>query len=363
MRLRATIGTWLIALPCAAQAPTRWDLRQEIDTASKDGVSALELKLLSARAFELAEAAQSRAEFWGAISLTAELCGKAPLTEARGVRARSLELLTTRSSDAMRWSSLLTRQFVPDFEQCSRERWGAELAEYDRVLDTLSEASDTDLVRAELAHAKAFARVFINRRWPWLTETARLEALDMLRDLQSRFGDRPLPGASDPSQTVGARAGGHIFELQHLYFGAPAPATSGVDLEGRPLDIADYRGKVVVLDFWTSFCSPCLAMVPTVCEMLTKLDPESVVYLGINGDRTRAEGQATAQRVGMTWRNLWDGPEGPVGPVASTWRVAERGWPSVFVLDRKGRIRAKLCGKEQIEAQMPGAIRALLPTR
>ena len=115
-----------------------------------------------------------------------------------------------------------------------------------------------------------------------------------------------------------------------------------------------------MLDFWTTFCQPCLALVPGVRKLMSSMENEPVVYLGVSGDTRRSEGLATATQHGMNWRNLWDGPRGPNGPAAVAWNVPSLGWPSVFVLDRKGRIRFKLRGKGQVDAELEAAIRMLL---
>lgn len=357
--LAAVLGPLQQIQPQTPSTPR--DLRARVDDAAQDGVSTAELKALGDEALLLARGATSRAGFWNAISLAAKLCQAGPFVDAREIRARALELLVLEESDTMRWSALLTSRFLPAFASIPRREWSSELAAYDEALDSLCDRADSDHVRAELTYAKAFARVFINRRWEWLTDRERLGALAMLTTINERFGDLPVPGSAEPAlDTVGRRALGHEYELTRLYFGAQAPTTSGVDLEGRPFDLADYEGKIVVIDFWTTFCQPCLALVPGVHELMQGFADEAVVYLGVNGDTDRLAGQATAQRVGMTWRNLWDGPRGVNGPAARAWNVPALGWPSVFVLDAAGRIRFKLRGQAQVEAELEGAIKELL---
>lgn len=347
--------------PAWQQAQSAPDLRTRVEAALADGLSPDELRTLADEGLRQAEQATSRSGLWGALGLVAELCQAGPAAQARAVRARALGLLARHDSDSLRWSTLLTRGFLPPFERLPGEAWASELEAYDRRLEELLAAAPNDRVRAELLYARAFARVFLERRRDWLGEAGRGVALELLDELQRRFGALPVPGAADPAlETVGRRAQEDHDELSRLCFGALAPPTAGVDLEGRPLDLAEHRGQVVVLDFWTSFCQPCLALVPSTRALLDELAGEPLVWLGVCGDDEREAGSATARRVGMSWRNLWDGPLGTEGPASTAWRVAARGWPSVFVIDAEGRIRAKLCGKEEVEAELASVLRALL---
>ena len=116
---------------------TQPDLRTRVDDAARDGVSRAEMRSLADEALVLANAATSPAGFWNAISLVAELCQAGPFVDAREIRARALGLLVQRESDTMRWSSLVTRQFLPAFASIPRGEWSRELAAYDRALDLL----------------------------------------------------------------------------------------------------------------------------------------------------------------------------------------------------------------------------------
>lgn len=115
-----------------------------------------------------------------------------------------------------------------------------------------------------------------------------------------------------------------------------------------------------MLDFWTSFCKPCLALVPHTRALLDDLEGEPVTFLGVNGDAKRQLGLRTAVRTGMSWPSVWDGTNGPTGPIATAYHVPAIGWPAVVVLDARGRIRYKLQGYEQVHLHLEGAIRALL---
>jgi thiol-disulfide isomerase/thioredoxin len=111
------------------------------------------------------------------------------------------------------------------------------------------------------------------------------------------------------------------------------------DLEGVPVSLDSLAGRVVALSFWTSWCMPCMAAVPEEREMVERLADEPFTFLGVSSDPTVERARATAAARGMTWRNLWV----PIdGGVVETLNVTQ--WPTVFVLDGAGRIRAKFTG-------------------
>ncbi len=334
-------------------------IRQDFYEAKEDGLASLEIDALSDRALDFAKQAESRGSFWSAISLVAELCEAGSHEDVHESRAKALGMLVNRFSDANRWSALVTDRFIPPLQRIPCEKWHEEIAAYDDLVNRLYASTTNDRVRAELLYSKARIRVKLNRLRDWLPEKDRRDAIELVKQIQASYGDLLCPGSSgENSYTVGQRATFDLYELEHLYFGAQAPPTVGSDLNGQALDIANYKGNIVVLDFWTTFCQPCLALVPSVRELLEKLNGEPVVYIGINGDADRSMGLRTSRRVNMTWRNLWDGPNGPTGPFAEAWSV--QGWPSLFVLDADGRIRYKLVGKQAAEDSLEQAILTLL---
>ncbi len=335
------------------------DLGPRIDAAVQDGLTRSELEPLAEEAVALAEGAGSRGDFWRAMSLVARLCAEAPAEPARRLRADALALLAARETDTLRWSALVQRAFLPPFERIESELRRDELAAYDRALvDALRDAT-SERARAEFAFARVGVRVHIDRRQDWLGAEERAHALALLAAVEREHGALPVAGGRE-GETFATRARPLREELTQLAFGAPAPPTSGSLLEGGAFDLADQRGSVVVLDFWTTFCQPCLALVPEARAILARLDSDRLVYVGVNGDEDPALGAATAKRVDMPWRNLWDGPRGADGPASRAWHVAAVGWPSVFVIDGEGNIRAKLRGKEQVERELEGTLRRLL---
>src|SRR5688572_12569567 len=66
--------------------------------------------------------------------------------------------------------------------------------------------------------------------------------------------------------------------------GKPAPELSAVDFDGKPVKLSDYRGKVVVVVFWASWCGPCLKMIPHEKELATRFHDRPFAMIGVNND-------------------------------------------------------------------------------
>lgn len=139
---------------------------------------------------------------------------------------------------------------------------------------------------------------------------------------------------------------------------ALAPSFRLTDLTGAPLELAAYRGKVVVVDFWATWCGPCRATMPILARVADKLAARGVVVLSVNVEGARKAGAALAMA-----RTL--GVDGPVlvddGSLQATYRVDAL--PTLILIDRAGRVRGAHVGVEDpasYERQLTGDLEALL---
>ena len=139
-------------------------------------------------------------------------------------------------------------------------------------------------------------------------------------------------------KTLGQEAEARLDEMLNLAVGKPAPEIEGVDMDGKPLKLSDYRGKVVVLVFWGSWCGPCMAQVPHERELVERLKGQPFALLGVDCETDKDTARAVMARERMTWPNWYDGSP-DTGPIANRYHV--RSYPSVFVLDAKGVIRCR----------------------
>jgi thiol-disulfide isomerase/thioredoxin len=126
---------------------------------------------------------------------------------------------------------------------------------------------------------------------------------------------------------------------------------SGEDGDGRPFSLSDYRGKVVLLDFWATWWPPCRGMYPHERSLVQRLANKPFALLGVNGDgEGRSQAIAKTQEANINWRYWIDTPE---NPIVSRWEV--RGYPTVFLIDQKGIVRYRHEGApsgEELDAQI-----------
>ena len=93
---------------------------------------------------------------------------------------------------------------------------------------------------------------------------------------------------------LGGVAKGEMAKLTLPKDAGPAPATSFLDADGKPLRVADFKGKVVVLNLWATWCGPCVLEMPTLAKLAAAYQgkPVAVVAVSIDGDRDADKARA-----------------------------------------------------------------------
>jgi peroxiredoxin len=121
-----------------------------------------------------------------------------------------------------------------------------------------------------------------------------------------------------------------------------APQVSGKSLTGSRLSLASYRGSVVVLNFWGSWCAPCRAEAPGLATLSARLKPLGVRFLGIDIQDDPTNAEAFMHTFRITYPSISD----PGDELALAFRktVPPAAIPSTLVIDRSGHIAARIIG-------------------
>ena len=125
--------------------------------------------------------------------------------------------------------------------------------------------------------------------------------------------------------------------INKLAVGAVAPDITAKDTDGKEFKLSEYRGKVVLLDFWGHWCPPCRAMYTRKRLLVQRLKDAPFALIGVNSDKDKDLIKKQNEVDEMPWRSFWNGPEGVSGPIAKDFRV--RGWPTLYLIDHEGVIR------------------------
>ncbi|MEO8422648.1 MAG: TlpA disulfide reductase family protein [Actinomycetota bacterium] len=133
----------------------------------------------------------------------------------------------------------------------------------------------------------------------------------------------------------------------------PAPALAGDTVQGGAIALADFRGKVVVVNFWATWCDPCRDEQPELVELSDDYRDRGVEFLGVNERDDTAKARAWVKEFAVPYPSIVDEP----GAWADDF--AFFGLPDTYVIDRAGIIRWSVYGQTDA-AQLKGLIDEVL---
>ena len=122
----------------------------------------------------------------------------------------------------------------------------------------------------------------------------------------------------------------------------PAPPFELPDLAGRNVRLEDFEGKVVLLDLWATWCTPCLEGIPFYNELLGKYEDDGLAIIGVAVQSDFDAIQPIIDRYEIEYPILVGNKD-----IESDYRLL--GFPTAFLIDRNGAIRHKLFGTRQVE--------------
>ncbi len=175
---------------------------------------------------------------------------------------------------------------------------------------------------------------------------------ESLKDYQEREGKAKL----DEVLASGDRAKAQVETLKDSFradyadffpaiaIGQPAPEVVLHDVNGGEVRLSSMKGKVVVLDIWTTWCGPCNAMIPHEREMVERLKDKPFALIGISCDEEKSALVEFLAKQPLHWTQCWNGP---TGGIALAWEVSY--YPTIYVIDAEGVIRHKDLRDEELE--------------
>jgi thiol-disulfide isomerase/thioredoxin len=126
---------------------------------------------------------------------------------------------------------------------------------------------------------------------------------------------------------------------------------SGITKDGSNLTTADWKGRVILVDFWASWCGPCRGETPRVEKMYSDYHAKGLEVLGVSCDNTAgALNGYLKENPGMAWPQLWDAKTPGWHPLAKQFGID--GIPTMFLIDRKGVVRS-VKARENMETLIP----------
>ena len=145
-------------------------------------------------------------------------------------------------------------------------------------------------------------------------------------------------GKSDVTD-IGGNTNAVIYSAGHRPL---APDFTGTTLTGSKLSFSSYRGRVVVLNFWGSWCPPCREEAPTLAVAAEQYQPTGVSFLGVDERDTTASAEAFTRNFGVTYPSVND----PSQEIALDFTavVPLEGTPTTLVIDRTGHIAGAVIG-------------------
>ena len=157
-------------------------------------------------------------------------------------------------------------------------------------------------------------------------------------------GDLPDREAGSVQAREDSTSGGRSEpNLGSLGFQTPVEDLQAIDfnlkdLTGRPSSLSAYKGKVVLLNFWATWCGPCRAEIPSMEQLYTELKDEGFTIVAVNSQEPLEQVSAFVDDMGMSFPVLLDS----TGRVGAAYGV--RAIPTTYIIDPQGAIRGRMVG-------------------
>ncbi len=153
---------------------------------------------------------------------------------------------------------------------------------------------------------------------------------------------------------VGALLSGCDPGGQPVSVGQPFSDLEGVDLlTGENIALKQFRGKVVLIDFWATWCAPCVVEIPNVKMLYDKYHDQGFEIISISLDRSQVDCERFVKREKMNWHHIFDGG----GRLAARYGV--RAIPAMYLVGKDGKVVSDNVRGRRLEPAIKEALRSV----
>jgi peroxiredoxin len=157
----------------------------------------------------------------------------------------------------------------------------------------------------------------------------------LLNQIKTDYPQSKIAPKVDSMMPMLAQQRESLKAMAALAVGKVFPDFDEKDLTGQPLSIAKYKGKIVLIDFWATWCGPCVAELPNVIEAYKKYHEQGFEIIGISLDEEEAKLKSFIAEKNMTWQQYFDG-QGWKNKLSQKYGITSI--PATFLLDRDGQV-------------------------
>lgn len=238
-----------------------------------------------------------------------------------------LKALVSRVQDKLREGKKTEAELAP------------ELKEFDALLAKHKADKTEETAQILLMKAMLYLEVFDN------TE----KGTELVQQLKIDFPDTQTgKSAGEILENIKQQEAGKKIQ-RTLVAGAKFPEFEEKDLEGKPLSPSKYKGKVLLVDFWATWCGPCVGELPNVLKAYEKYHDKGFEIIGISLDQDEAKLKSFIKERNVTWPQYFDG-KGWSNKLAQKYGI--QSIPATFLLDGEGKIIGRGLRGSALEEQL-----------
>lgn len=228
-----------------------------------------------------------------------------------------------------------------------------------KINDKLSEGKLTkkDLAKEILEFDKLFVK-YKNQKSEDAAEILLWKGklfLDVLRDEETAHQAFLQLKKEYPSSDSAAEVEALLISL-NLRVGAEFPDFQAEDTDGKSLSLDQFKNKIVLIDFWATWCPPCVDEIPNIVKTYKKYHDKGFEIIGISLDQNENKFLRFIKNNDMTWRHYFDGKRGQ-NELARKYSIDSI--PSTFLIDANGKIIAKNLRGSSLEEAVKKALAKL----